>query len=308
MPEPGYVYVLTNPEFPSLLKIGRTTRTPEVRAQELSGHTGVPRPYIVRYSRWFPDHHAAERYVHAVFADQRVRGKEFFRADLDEVISVIEAYQPHLRQRVSDRRRFPSWRLLWVAGLVLLLSIGVTRYLAEQKNLQQRIGNVEATNRFNHVDVGDTTRIVQVEDGSKTGPLVSENSNPLLDEVSAVFFTEEDDLYAVFWAEEEPSLQEDYPEQSLEHAVLPLHATESSEEKYQITIDEGVLLESSLEAKREEINTKVISNKETMDESTGDPTGGEDQDDSEEHIDEKVSSESESDDALSIGFSAGTEG
>lgn len=50
---PGYVYVLQNPAFPHLLKIGFTTRTPEERAEELSRHSGVPTPYRVVFSEFF---------------------------------------------------------------------------------------------------------------------------------------------------------------------------------------------------------------------------------------------------------------
>ena len=58
---PGHVYVLQNPAFPHLLKIGFTTRTPEERAEELSRHSGVPTPYRVVFSEFFEDCYAAEQ-------------------------------------------------------------------------------------------------------------------------------------------------------------------------------------------------------------------------------------------------------
>lgn len=42
----GYVYILTNPSMPGLVKIGMTTRTPDARALELD-QTGVPTPFEV---------------------------------------------------------------------------------------------------------------------------------------------------------------------------------------------------------------------------------------------------------------------
>jgi hypothetical protein len=38
----GYIYVLTNPNMPGLVKIGYTQRLPRERANELSRATGVP--------------------------------------------------------------------------------------------------------------------------------------------------------------------------------------------------------------------------------------------------------------------------
>jgi hypothetical protein len=38
----GYIYVLTNPNMPGLVKIGYTQRLPRERANDLSRATGVP--------------------------------------------------------------------------------------------------------------------------------------------------------------------------------------------------------------------------------------------------------------------------
>lgn len=365
MPEPGYVYVLTNPEFPSLLKIGRTTRAPEVRAQELSSHTGVPFPYVVRYSRWFSDHQAAERYVHTVFADKRVRGKEFFRADLDEVIAVIEEYQPHMRERASDRRRFPFWRLVWVAAIVLFLSIGLMRYVT-QGNIPRTRAVGRAT-RIDNVDIDDAVEVVK-EEGNGRNLHTLEQPNPILDEVSEVSLTESDDQYAALWSGEGPSLRGDHQERqdktpqlpttpekrpenplvdegvnrvtiepvagatsgpSLDHVIPHAsgetpedevttdnslsvqksnHATKSSEETHPITVDEGVRLESGFEtAQGMDPIEEIFRTERPRDKSTESSRKEDDEDDSDEHISEESPSEDESNDALGVGFSAGTE-
>lgn len=53
----GYVYILSNAAMPGLLKIGKTTRTPDERARELARGTGVPGPYTVEHSVEVPDCH-----------------------------------------------------------------------------------------------------------------------------------------------------------------------------------------------------------------------------------------------------------
>ena len=50
----GFVYILVNPAFPGYIKVGKTTKTPEERAKELSAATGVPTPFIVAYDARSP--------------------------------------------------------------------------------------------------------------------------------------------------------------------------------------------------------------------------------------------------------------
>src|SRR3954466_7359261 len=52
---PGFVYILINPSLPGLVKIGKTTRSSESRAMELSAPTGLPTPFIVAFDEEFDD-------------------------------------------------------------------------------------------------------------------------------------------------------------------------------------------------------------------------------------------------------------
>lgn len=77
----GYVYVLTNPAMPGLVKIGKTVRSVEGRASELY-QTGVPVPFEVYASVLTPDCDALERAMHESFAAFRVsNGREFFQVE-----------------------------------------------------------------------------------------------------------------------------------------------------------------------------------------------------------------------------------
>jgi T5orf172 domain/Domain of unknown function (DUF4268) len=82
----GYVYVMTNPAMPGLVKIGSTASTPDERARQLSSSTGVPRPYQVVAFRPFDDELHAERELQAVFAEYRVKSsrREFYEVDVEQ--------------------------------------------------------------------------------------------------------------------------------------------------------------------------------------------------------------------------------
>lgn len=88
----GWVYILTNPAMPGLIKIGLTTRNPSARAAELGGSTGVPAAFAVAWCRAVSDCEAVEATVHRMMGDKRVSGRrEFFRCDVATARQVIEA-------------------------------------------------------------------------------------------------------------------------------------------------------------------------------------------------------------------------
>lgn len=89
----SYVYVLTNPAMPGLVKIGRTdTGDPEDRAKQLYT-TGVPVPFDVEYAGRVEDPAAVERALHRAFDPDRVNPKrEFFRVDPEQVTVILELF------------------------------------------------------------------------------------------------------------------------------------------------------------------------------------------------------------------------
>lgn len=88
----GWIYVLLNSSIPGVCKVGRTDRTPEERAVELSSSTGVVRPYLVAYKQEFTDSVSAEKKIHDYFESLGWRvskNREFFEGDVSEVIRYI---------------------------------------------------------------------------------------------------------------------------------------------------------------------------------------------------------------------------
>jgi hypothetical protein len=86
----GYVYILVNPAFPRYVKIGKTTKDPEIRARELSSRTGIPAPYGVAWDALVNNCHEVERLVHQRLAHARARNdREFFAIPLREAVSIL---------------------------------------------------------------------------------------------------------------------------------------------------------------------------------------------------------------------------
>jgi hypothetical protein len=87
----GFIYILSNPAMPGLLKIGRTTRNSLQRALEVSGGTGLPVPYVVEYESRVDDCSLAEKRIHQQLHKYRENVKrEFFRLPLQEAIRTVK--------------------------------------------------------------------------------------------------------------------------------------------------------------------------------------------------------------------------
>lgn len=108
----GYVYVLSNPSMPGIVKIGRTFRDPGARAAELSGATGVPTPFVIEatVSSW--NCVWLEKLVHLQLGRRRVnRNREFFRCTLDEALEATETASKKMK---GNRYRRRGGRLKWI--------------------------------------------------------------------------------------------------------------------------------------------------------------------------------------------------
>jgi len=92
MNDRGYVYVLMNPSMEDLVKIGKSTKNPSLRAKELSSTTGVPTPFVVAYHCYFESCTNAERFVHSFLEEKGYRvsqNREFFKIPIKDAIDAI---------------------------------------------------------------------------------------------------------------------------------------------------------------------------------------------------------------------------
>jgi len=88
----GWLYILRNPAFRNdLLKIGKTSRYPTERAEELGRRTGLPDGFQLLHYIHVSDHHLAELYAHQLLARERYRpDREFFEVSLKQAVTVFD--------------------------------------------------------------------------------------------------------------------------------------------------------------------------------------------------------------------------
>ena len=86
-----WVYVLSNPTTPNLLKIGYTKNTPDERAKQISAATGVALPYKVEFAFKCFNGEQLEGEAHRFLSEFRVNNqREFFEVSLEEATKAIE--------------------------------------------------------------------------------------------------------------------------------------------------------------------------------------------------------------------------
>lgn len=100
----GFVYVLTNPAYPGLVKIGKTTREPRLRARELSKPTGVPKPFKVFHQARTSDCSTVETLVHKALKLFRVKGSEFFKTSPDNAKDIVDKVSADYKSEVKRKR------------------------------------------------------------------------------------------------------------------------------------------------------------------------------------------------------------
>lgn len=91
----GYVYLLTNPAMPGLVKIGMTTREDlDKRLNELYS-TGVPMPFECVFAAKVKNSDCAkiESALHTAFAPNRVnKNREFFSIQPEQALAILKLF------------------------------------------------------------------------------------------------------------------------------------------------------------------------------------------------------------------------
>lgn len=86
----GRIYILTNSCIPSLVKIGKTAGSPEIRAKQLSQFAGVPTPFRVVHSQFTLNIHSTEARIFRALRQYRWNHKkEFFHLHPDKAVRIV---------------------------------------------------------------------------------------------------------------------------------------------------------------------------------------------------------------------------
>lgn len=153
----GYVYILSNETMPGLLKIGKTTRDVNWRANELY-QTGVPTPFRVEYSVLSPDCDELEMLMHGHLADARVSpGREFFKLDLATAEDLLDEI---LMAQVED----------WVADFVPDHAIVNPDTFVDVADLPRHVIEFAIDNGLAAPEVADIIRLIDVAEFSPIIP------------------------------------------------------------------------------------------------------------------------------------------
>ncbi|MFI3188453.1 hypothetical protein BCS42_04710 [Crenothrix sp. D3] len=83
----GWVYIITTKSMPNLLKVGFSTKDPELRAVELN-NTGNPQSYEVRYDVLVNEPKDIEKKAHSILQNYHAK-KEWFNCSIEIAITAI---------------------------------------------------------------------------------------------------------------------------------------------------------------------------------------------------------------------------
>lgn len=100
----GYVYCMSNPSMPGMLKVGMTMRSPLDRAKELFA-TGVPTPFKVEIAKKVLNPKQKEKTLHILlskYTDRVSPNREFFRVSVEEVKVFFELMDGEVEDEVED--------------------------------------------------------------------------------------------------------------------------------------------------------------------------------------------------------------
>ena len=85
----GWVDVISNKGKPGIIKVGYSSKDPELRASDLDS-TADPHPHVVEYEALVQDPYALEQSVHEALSDCH-EGKEWFRTAPENAAKVIRS-------------------------------------------------------------------------------------------------------------------------------------------------------------------------------------------------------------------------
>lgn len=85
----GWVYIISNPAMPAVVKIGYSMKDPSLRAEQLFS-TGVPHKYTVEFEALVDSPYEIEQKTHAILADFRIGATEWFECGAHDAVLALK--------------------------------------------------------------------------------------------------------------------------------------------------------------------------------------------------------------------------
>jgi len=164
-----FVYILTNPTIPDLVKIGRTTNLKE-RMRSLSSHSGVPVPFECYYCCEVENSKEVEERLHTGLGDPRIKinpKREFFRISPERVKVLLEGYsirevnlegdvvEDSEEQEVLNRER--SRRPVFTFSMLNIPTGSTLKFLRDETKIVTVIGDREVEFEGNRTSLNQVT-------------------------------------------------------------------------------------------------------------------------------------------------------
>ena len=109
----GFIYVLSNPELSGLLKIGKTSKDPKNKSDDLYS-TGLPAPFKLEYMAFCDDMDALELRVHEKLARHRPNlDREFFKISGLSAVNTIRNESKQFGELLFEEKNFTSAEEFW---------------------------------------------------------------------------------------------------------------------------------------------------------------------------------------------------
>lgn len=108
----GYIYAIFNPSVNSIVKIGKTQRSPHEYAKDLSEAANVPTPFIVVYQSFFHDCDEAELFIQTKLDQYKIStNKAFFQVSITRAVDSILDAEKYLEKpliTLNDSHNFDN--------------------------------------------------------------------------------------------------------------------------------------------------------------------------------------------------------
>jgi hypothetical protein len=156
------IYIMVNDAMPDYIKIGKTNDL-ERRLADLDW-TNLPLPFRIYYAARVDDMDFAERKIHDIFADHRIRSnREFFKVNPERVVSALKlierenltpskepVHDPDVQEEISKvnskRYNFKAANIPVGAELVFTRDVSVKAKVVEGGNIEVN-GQIKSLSR-----------------------------------------------------------------------------------------------------------------------------------------------------------------